>query len=581
MVILGLTDPGGDDNAAAILVDGALVGMVEEERLNRIKHAAKMPPVKAIAWCLEQAGCSLADVDVIAIGFSDPRTVIASTSRSIASRRLRRLPVYRTLREENRDFRLRRHYVSQLLSVLGISPRDERLVWVRHHIAHAASAFYLSPFERANIISLDGNGGEDAGLYGVGAGSEIQVLRYVEREESWGVFYEGFTGGLGFRQHSDEGKVMGLAAYGDPTEGIFPFIKLQGDGGWPTYDRASLYEEISRIRPRARDTYPIDGYYEHIAARLQLSLEAAVARAAEELHSRTGLTDFCLAGGTALNCSSNGKLLELPFVERVFVQPAASDSGTALGAAVHAHVLRTGARPSTTFDHAYWGPEYSNDDIEAVLKQAKIKHRKADDVCAEAAGLIAQDKIVGWFQGRMEIGPRALGNRSILANPGNPTMKDIVNNNVKFREPWRPFAPSILAEHMEEYFGTTHPSPFMILAFKVRDEVAHRIPAALHVDGTGRPQTVDKETNHRYWRLIDEFRKLTGTPVVLNTSFNVDSEPVVCTPKNALATFAISGMDAVVIGDFIIEKEIQDDAPKRHVTAQRERVQRESGLLVK
>ncbi len=555
MIILGVTDPGGDDNAAAILVDGSLVGMVEEERLNRIKHASKMPPLKAIAWCLERAGCTLADVDAIAIGFSSPKTVFASTSRSIAARRLRRQPVYRSLREEGRDFRLHKHYVAGLLAGLRIDAQDERLVWVRHHLAHAASAFFLSPFERANIISLDGNGGEDSGLFGVGTGSRMDVLRYVGREESWGVFYEGFTGGLGFRQHSDEGKVMGLAAYGSPDEGVFPFVTLSGEGGWPTYDRDRLYEEIARIRPRARETSPIDGYYEHIAARLQFTLEAAVARAAEELHERTGLTDFCLAGGTALNCSSNGKLLQLPFVERLFVQPAASDSGTALGAAVHVHVARTGERPTTAFDHAYWGPEYSNDEIEETLKQAKSKYRKVAEVSREAATMIADDKIVGWFQGRMEIGPRALGNRSILANPGNPAMKDAVNNNVKFREPWRPFAPSILAEHMEEYFGTTHASPFMILAFQARPEISGRIPAALHVDGTGRPQTVERATNPRYWHLIDELRKLTGTPVVLNTSFNVDSEPIVCSPKNALATFAISGMDALAIGDFVVVKD--------------------------
>jgi carbamoyltransferase len=554
MVILGLTDPDGYDNAAAILVDGELVGMVEEERLNRIKHATRMPPDNAVAWCLKQAGCSLDDVDVIAIGFSEPKTVLRSASRSIVARRLRRRPVYRSLREEYRHFRLHKHHASRLLASLRIDPGDERLVWVRHHVAHAASAFFLSPFESANIISLDGNGGEDSGLYGVGTGSRIDVLREVGREESWGVFYEGFTGGLGFRPHNDEGKVMGLAAYGDPGTAVFPFVSLNGDGGWPTYERAGLYEEIARIRPRTRAVYPIDGYYEHIAARLQFTLEAALARAAEELHDRTGLTDFCLAGGTALNCSANGKLLQLPFVERLFVQPAASDSGTALGAAVHAHVRRTGQRPTTVFDHAYWGPEYSNDEIEATLRQAKISYRRVADVSREAAEMIAADKIVGWFQGRMEVGPRALGNRSILANPGDPRMKDLVNNNVKFREPWRPFAPSILAEHMEEYFGTAHPSPFMILAFEARPEIAGRIPAALHVDGTGRPQTVDRATNPRYWQLIDEVRKLTGTPVVLNTSFNVDSEPIVCSPKNALATFAISGMDALAIGDFVVEK---------------------------
>jgi carbamoyltransferase len=428
-------------------------------------------------------------------------------------------------------------------------------MFVRHHLAHAASAFHLSPFEEANVISLDGSGGQDAGLYGVGRGVDLEIFDYVDRETSWGVFYEAFTGGLGFRQHADEGKVMGLAAYGDHEDRVFPFIDLDGAHGWPEYDRVAMYEDIARITPRTREVYPINGYHEHIAARLQYSLEVVMARVTEVLHARTGLTDFCLAGGTALNCSSNGKLLSLPHVDRLFVQPAASDAGTALGAAVYAYVQRTGRRPSTTFDHAYWGPEYDNDEIRATLDQAKISYRQVDDIAAETARLVADDRIVGWFQGRGEIGPRALGARSIVANPMNASMKDAVNKNVKFREPWRPFAPSLLAEHMDEYFGTHHPSPFMILAFQARDEIASKVAATLHVDGSGRPQTVDRTTNPRYWHLIDEFRKLTGVPVVLNTSFNVDSEPIVCTPKNALATLYMSGMDALAIGDFIVEKD--------------------------
>lgn len=551
MIVLGVTDPIGHDNAAAIIVDGELVAMVEEERLNRIKHASHMPPTRAIAWCLERAGCTIADVDVVAVGYSDPWTTFVESAQAIARRRIRGRPVYRSLWEEGRAYRSHKYSASQLMRAVGAP--ESKLTWVRHHLAHAASAFHLSPFEQANVISLDGSGGQDSGLYGVGRGVDLEVFDYVDRETSWGVFYEGFTGALGFRQHADEGKVMGLAAYGDPGEGVFPFVNLT-TGDWPSYDRVGMYEEIARIRPRARDVYPINDYHEHIAARLQFSLEAAMARITEVLHARTGLTDFCLSGGTALNCSSNGKLISLPHVGRLFVQPAASDAGTALGAAVYAYVERTGERPRTTFDHAYWGPEYGNDEIKATLDQAKISYRKVDDVAAEAARMVADDKIVGWFQGRLEIGPRALGARSIVANPTNPAMKDAVNKHVKFREPWRPFAPSLLAEHMEEYFGTSHPSPFMILAFEARDEIAHSIPSTLHVDGTGRPQTVDRHTNPRYWALIDEFRKLTGVPVVLNTSFNVDSEPIVCTPRNALGTFYMSGLDALAIGDFIVEK---------------------------
>ncbi len=557
MIVLGITDPIGDDNAAAILVDGQLVGMVEEERLSRIKHAPKTAPLRAIAWCLAEAGCTLDDVDVIAIGHDAPAKVFRQASASIIGNELRRRPAWRTVREEARSYRMHKYFVSELerglrLSVTG---RDKsRVMWVRHHLAHAASAFYLSEFESANVISLDGTGGQDSGLVAVGRGTQIDVVKWVDRETSWGSLYEEYTGRLGFRMHSDEGKVMGLAAYGDPGGEIFPFVKLDGDDGFPSYCKRDLDAALREVRLRKRDEDPINGYHEHVAARLQYTLEQVMSRMTEVMYERTGLTDFCLAGGTALNCSSNGKLVGLPHVERLFVQPAAGDSGTALGAAVHAYVQHTGRRPDTTFDHAYWGPEYSNDEIRAVLDLAKVDYRHVDDVSAETAALLAQDKIVGWFQGRMEIGPRALGARSILANPTTARMKDEVNNNVKFRESWRPFAPSILREANREYFGTDHPSPFMILAFEAEPGIEEKIPAALHVDRTGRPQTVERSTNPRYWGVIDEFRKLTGVPVVLNTSFNVDSEPIVCSPKNALATFAMSGLDALAIGDFIVEK---------------------------
>lgn len=557
MIILGVTHPLGDDNAAAILVDGEIVGVVEEERLNRFKHAPRMVPRKSIEWCLQTAGCSIDDVDVVAIGFDHPRTVLRDISKTQARRRLKRQTLGRPYADELREFRNQKYYLAQLDKVLGMPTfRNDngKVLFVRHHIAHAASAFFLSPFEEANIISLDGSGGQDAGLFGVGRGNEIEVFEYVDRETSWGYLYERFTERLGFRAHNDEGKVMGLAAYGDANGEVFPFVHIAQSAGFPYYDYDGLYRMLGEIRRREKGEPPINGYHEHVAARLQYSLEQGVSGMTEVLYRKTGLTDLCLAGGTALNCSCNGKLLGLPHVERLFVQPAASDCGTALGAAVYAYVQLTGERPKTPFDHAYWGPEFSNDEIEAALKLAKVQYRKSDDIAADTARLIADNKIVGWFQGRIELGPRALGARSILANPTDERMKDAVNKHVKFREPWRPFAPSILAGHMEEYFGTDHPSPFMILAFQAREEVKPKIPAALHVDGTGRPQTVHRETNAQYWRLIDEFMKLTGVPVVLNTSFNVDSEPIVCSPKDALRTFYQCGLDALAIGDFLLEK---------------------------
>jgi carbamoyltransferase len=551
VIILGITDTVCQDNAAALLVDGELVGMVEEERLNRIKHAPRMAPQKSIQWCLERAGVKLEDVDIIAIGFDHPNTVFLDNMRTKVKRFVKRQTILRNAREEFRYWRRHRYHLAQLDPYLKM--RD-KILFVRHHMAHAASSFYLSGFDQANIISLDGSGGQDAGLIGTGRGNDIEVVQYVDRESSWGEFYERFTGALGFKPHSDEGKVMGLAAYGDPQGQVFPFIQMSNGTEIPHYDREGFLKALKEIRPREKGVSPINGYHENVAARLQYSLEQVVGRMAEVLHRRTGYTDLCMAGGTALNCSCNGKLLGLPWVKRIFVQPAAADCGTALGAAVYAHVKLTGQRPKTRFNHMYWGPEFSNDEIEKVLKQAKVPYRKVERIGEETAKLIAQNKIVGWFQGRMEVGPRALGGRSIVANPTDPRMKDAVNNNVKFREPWRPFAPSILGDCMEEYFGTSHPSPFMILAFQAREEVKPKIPAALHVDGTGRPQTVEKETNPRYWDLINEFRKISGVPVVLNTSFNVAGQPIVCTPKDAIGTFYICGLDALSIGDFIVEK---------------------------
>lgn len=561
MIILGVTHTVSQDNAAAIIVDGELVAMVEEERFNRIKHAPHMLPVQSIQWCLEQAGCKIEDVDKIAVGFDHPNTIFRDNMITKVKRYMKGLPVVRNPKQEYGYWKRHRYFLQPLRKYLR--PR-EKVMFVRHHIAHAASSFFLSPFENANIISLDGSGGQDAGLVAIGRGNRMDVLQFVERATSWGEFYERFTAALGFRPHSDEGKVMGLAAYGKADE-IFPWVHLKNGTGLPGYDRRDLVKAVQEIRPRKADEWPINGYHEHVAAQLQFTLEQVVSQMAKVLYEKSGYTDLCMAGGTALNCSCNGKLIGLPHVDRIFVQPAAADCGTALGAAVWAHVQMTGERPKTNFNHMYWGPEFSNEEIEKVLTHAKVPFRRCANVSQEAAKLIHKNKIVGWFQGRMEVGPRALGARSILANPTTEAMKDAVNNNVKFRESWRPFAPSILEESIEEYFGTKHPSPFMILAFEAREEVKHKIPGALHVDGTGRPQTVMKETNPKYYELIKEFRELSGVPVVMNTSFNVAGEPIVCNPKDALSTFYICGLDALAIGDFIVEKDKQWVPPENVV----------------
>ena len=553
MIILGVTHTVSQDNAAAILVDGELVAMVEEERFNRIKHAPNMVPVQSIQWCLDQAGCKIEDVHTIAVGFDHPNTIFRDNMLEKIKRYLKGKPVVRNPKQEYKYWKRHRYFLQPLRRFLN---QGDKVQYVRHHIAHAASSFFLSPFDEANIISLDGSGGQDSGLVGMGRGNKLDIMQYVERETSWGEFYERFTAALGFRPHSDEGKVMGLAAYGNSTE-VFPWIHLRNGTGLPGYHRDDLLKAVKEIRPRKSDEHPINGYHEEVAAQLQYSLEQVIGTMSEVLHEKSGYKNLCMAGGTALNCSCNGKLVGLPHVDNLFVQPAAADCGTALGAAVWAYVQASGKRPTTNFNHLYWGPEFTNDEIENVLAHAKVPYRKCENVSAEAAKLIHEKKIVGWFQGRMEVGPRALGGRSICANPTSVEMKDAVNNHVKFREAWRPFAPSILEERMEEYFGTKHASPFMILAFQATEQVKDKIPGALHVDGTGRPQTVMKSTNPRYYEMISEFEKLSGVPVVMNTSFNVAGQPIVCNPKDALSTFYICGLDALAIGDFIVEKDKQ------------------------
>ncbi|HZO62669.1 MAG TPA: carbamoyltransferase C-terminal domain-containing protein [Gaiellaceae bacterium] len=529
MIVLGVSDPRDRDSAAAILVGGHLAGAVEAPRLNADAHPYEPAPAGTIAWCLDQAGCALEDVDAFAVGYDRPR--------SAGRRFLARLGAH-----------LGGHAGRP---VADWADRD-RVELVERPLAQAASAFLVSPFEEANVISLD-TGGRGAGLLGVGRRSHLEVLEDVDGTRSWGEMYERFTVALGFRPHGDEEKVAGLAAYGDPGDEPFPFIRAD-NGGLPTYDPRAMLEVLSEIRPRSTDEPPVNGYHEHVAARLQLTLETALARAAEVLHERTGLRNLCLAGGVALNCSSNGRILELPFVDRLFVQPAAPGAATALGAALQVHVERTGRRPEVRLDHAYWGPSYSNDEIERVLRHAKVPYRRSDSIAEDAARLIAEGKVVGWFQGRTELGPRGLGARSILADPRSTTTRDDVSREARVREPWRPFAPSILAERMPEYFGTDHESQFMILAFPGTEVARRTIPAALHVDGSGHPQTVDREANPPFRKLIEAFEALTGVPAVLNTSFNVDGEPAVCSPTDALRTFYASGIDALAIGDFLLEK---------------------------
>lgn len=541
MIILGITHPISWNNAACILVDGQLVAMVEEERLNRIKHAPRIAPRLAVEYCLAEAGLSEQDVDYVAVGFD--------SAAKMAMSNFGKDTLLSSLNQAASWLRDGLKYERQL--PLGQIPRS-KVVFINHHLAHAASSFFASSFDAANILSLDGSGGGESGVLAIGNGTDIRILETFSNRGSWGLMYELITEALGFRRHSGEGKVMGLAAYGTPDPAGLPFIDWDRDV--PQIIPAQRKAFMAGLTPRAKDD-PIEQHHKDLAATLQDTLERAAARMVEWLHERTGYRRLCLAGGVALNCSMNGKLAHLPIVDEIFIQPAAHDAGTALGAALALHVEKTGQRPGWTMTHAYWGPAYNNDDIALALDGfTGISYHRSDDICTETAKLLAEGKIVGWFQGRSEVGPRALGNRSILANPALPEMKDRVNKQVKHREPWRPFAPSMLEEAVSRYVKASTDSPFMILAFDVQDDQHDALISATHVDGSCRPQTVNRHTNERYWTLIKQFEELTGIAAILNTSFNVDGQPIVNTPHEAIDTFLRCGLEVLAIGDYLVHK---------------------------
>lgn len=540
MIILGLAHPISWNTAACLLIDGKLVAMVEEERLNRVKHAPNMPPVLATEYVLSQAGLTMKDVDAVAVGFG--------RAGHVAWSHLRRVGPLQGLHGALR-WLIKTPYHSRHIPGLR---EGKRIIYVDHHIAHAGSAFFASGFESANFMSLDATGGGEAGYLGYAEGTGMTVYHRISNYNSWGVLYEQITGKLGFKRHSGEGKTMGLAPFGTPTPGGFDFIDWSGE--LPVIDKRAKLAFLDGLKQR-EPSEPLTEEHKNLAATLQHTLERAGLQMVEYMYRRSGSRRLTLGGGVALNCSMNGVLLRSPYVDEIYIQPAAHDAGTALGAAFAAHIKLTGRRPDFAMRHAYWGPEYSNTAIEAALRAGGITtFRRSDAICRDTARVLRGGKIVGWFQGRAEVGPRALGARSILADPSNPTMKDRVNLQVKHREPWRPFAPSILAEYADEYIEHSAASPFMILAFQTKPDKLDALRSAIHVDNSCRPQTVTRETNPRYWELIDEFRKLSGVPAVLNTSFNIDSQPIVCSPADAVWTFLNCGLDYMAIGDYLVWK---------------------------
>lgn len=570
--ILGLNAYHGDA-AAALVVDGQLVAAAEEERFNRIKHCAGFP-YAAARWCLADAGVAPGELDLIAVG-RDPRAHL-------------RRKVLRTLRHGVRPGFVRqrlgnmakiRDVRAELGVALRVSPEALRaeVHHVEHHKAHAASAFFVSPFEDAAILSVDGFGDFTSTMLAVGRGSTLEVLDRVLFPHSLGIFYTAVTQWLGFRSYGDEGKVMGLAPYGTPRhlekmrqlvrldEPLFRLdldyfthergIDLTWQAGTPAFARIFSQRMEERFGPAREAGSELTELYEDVAASLQAVLEEVYLHVLDSLWRRTGIPRLCLAGGVALNAVANGLIpLRTPF-EKIYVQPAAGDSGTAVGAAFYVWNQVLGGPRGFVMEDAATGPGYSDEECAAAFRAANLEAERPDDddLFPRVAEHIAAGEVVGWFQGRMEFGPRALGNRSIVTDPRRHDMKDILNARIKHREPFRPFAPSILAEATGEWFEQDSTSPFMVLVYKTREEKRGEIPAVNHIDDTGRLQTVEQRVSPRYWRLIKEFERRTGVPIVLNTSFN-ENEPIVMTPEQAVDCFLRTGMDTLVLGNQLVTR---------------------------
>ncbi len=519
------------DACAALMIDGRLVCCVEEERLIRVKSATGILPIYSITACLKEGGLDIRDIDLIAMPGE----------------------TYEDIQERTREW---------LIHHFGFAPPIET---VNHQSAHLASAFYQSDYESAMCLSYDAYGDGISGALATATMRDgIEVIETLPATNSLGVYYAAMTSFLGFKPGEDEYKVMGLAPYGEPDIDMSFFCRPSAEGyiSDDMYFRdrrnATQYEPhysqllVDKIGAPRRKGEPITQHYKNVAASTQAALERSAVSLVEYLHRRSGQSALCLAGGVALNCSVNRILAKLPFIEKFFVQPAASDRGLALGCALYA-TAQNGI-DIAAIDHVFFGPSHAEDEIEKAIELSGFKARALDDPALEAADLVAAGKIIAWYQGRSEYGPRALGHRSILADPGLPGMKDEINKRVKFREEFRPFAPSVIEEEFKTLFDLSAPSPYMTIACDVQQGWGEKIPATTHVNNTARVQTVNKAVDPLYHALISNLYGKTGRPAILNTSFNIRGQPIVETPLEAISTFAGNGIDALVLGPYLLEK---------------------------
>lgn len=571
MLILGVNAMHADASAA-LVADGQLLSAVEEERFTREKHASGLP-IEAIRWVLEEAGVKPSELDHLAFSKNPHAHRARRALHSLShARRTKTLPTER-LAARGRFLSIREEVEGAIGGAFNASLASH---YVEHHPSHIASAFFASGMEEAAVCSVDGLGDFVSMAWGQGRGRSFTIDRRVFFPHSLGFFYTAITQFLGFPHYGDEYKVMGLAPYGqakylaemrrvlrssgDEFRLDTQFfrhereaIEWKVDGGPPVIGTLFSRQLEELLGPRRAPGAPVDERHRDVAASAQARLEEVLIPIVGRLHHATGLSALCMAGGVALNVTANTGINETTGFDSIFIQPAATDAGTSVGAALYVAHQLLGTPRRFQMDHAYYGPSFTSDQCEQALDAAGLTFERLDEesLPRRSAQLVAEGKIVGWFQGRMEFGPRALGNRSIVCDPRRSDMKEILNSRTKRREGFRPFAPSVLAERVSEVYEFEGSSPFMLFAPKVRPEWRDRIPAVTHVDGTGRIQTVARENNERYWRLICAFEEITGVPVILNTSFN-ENEPIVCTPEQAVACYLRADMDVLVLDKCLV-----------------------------
>lgn len=580
------------DAAAALLRDGEVVAAAEEERFSRKKHDYEFP-FRAIEFCLQKAGIRGEDLEHV-VFFEKPFVKF----ERILLTAMQTFPKSRKVFQESMISWLGKKLWIKDLIKDSTDVSTSKILFSEHHLSHAASAFLCSPFNEAAILTVDGVGEWTTASYGVGKGTDIKLFKEIRFPHSVGLLYSAFTAFLGFEVNEGEYKVMGMAPFGSPqyVDKVQKLVRVESNGGFeldldyfsfhyspertftrkfeelfgpprrpdiPFFTRTSGYPAYFGERPSNYEALAQQNqYYADVAASIQAVTEDVLLKMANHVHRETGLTNLCVAGGVALNSVANGRILrETPF-GRIYVQPSAGDGGGALGAALFAYHMVLGKPRKFVMEHANWGEEHSRDSIEGFLKEQGIVYTRIEDddkLIDRVVDYLQEGKVIGWFQGRFEWGPRALGNRSILADPRRTEMKDIVNTKIKFREPYRPFAPSVLVERAGEFFDLTepaahYPARFMLYVVDVKDGKRDCIPATTHVDGTARLQTVEAMSAPRYYRLLDRFGDAAGIPVLLNTSFNLKGEPIVNTPREAYRTFNRSEMDVLVLDHCIVEK---------------------------